>query len=129
MSITTVLESAEDQCRMPVTCGSKPASSGVDGEGPLASFLSPSLFASGAAGTPLGVAVWVAAAGVGDRNPGLFMLPGLTAWARWPSVHHTPAPMVAANNTSAATTARPGREWSSPVFSAWRTGTDLGFLS
>src|ERR1700730_5072686 len=114
MSITTVLDSADDQCRMPVTLGSRPASTGVAGEDSFSSSSAvvpevPSIggTAAVAGGGVDAVAGCVACVATADATePAL----ARAERARWPRVHHTPAPQAAATNTTAATTARPGRE-------------------
>src|SRR5208282_2143352 len=111
MSITTVLESAEDQCRMPVTCGSTPASSAVAGDGSLSSSSSVAAGVSvtaGCAGVMAGTIAAVAGGstcgGVTDAAERALAEFRLLAWAergRWPRVHHTPAPNATAHNTTA----------------------------
>src|SRR5271165_5142438 len=120
MSTTTVLASSDDQCRIPVTWGSKPASSGVVGKASLSSSVTDS--AGGATG-PAGTVTAGAAgfAGNGAIEPAL----GLTRIAWWPRVHHSPAPKPTANSTTAATTARPGRERPRPLRSARAAGCPL----
>src|SRR5271169_4680586 len=99
MSITTVLDSADDQCRMPVTRGNKPASSAVAGESSLSSPVTPSAAgATDSAGT-------VAATGARTGATGRAL--AFTERPRWPRVHHSPAPNPTANITTASTIARP----------------------
>src|SRR5580704_748785 len=116
MSITTVLESADDQCRMSVTRGSTPASSALTGEASPESSVTVSAAGTGALATGSAGAV----AGCGECGVDAVMVPAsaFAECARWPRVHQTPAPNAIANNTTTATTARPGREWSSSAGSA-----------
>src|SRR5580692_8803389 len=119
--MTTVLESADDQCRMPVTCGKTPATSGVAGEESLASLFVTSVLLTSVsvAVSTIGIAVAAGFAIVTGGNAcdivTLDAPLAFTGCALRPSFHHTPAPRAAAINTSAATTATPGRECSSPV--------------
>src|SRR5580692_3647417 len=117
MSITTVLESADDQCRMSVTRGSTPASSAFTGEASPESSVTVSAAGTGAlatssAGEVAGCEVCGGAASVAVRAS------AFAERARWPRGHQTPAPKAMANNTTTATTVRPGREWSSSARSA-----------
>src|SRR5580704_1625229 len=116
MSITTVLESADDQCRMSVTRGSTPASSALTGEASPESSVTVSAAGTGALATGSAGAV----AGCGECGVDAVMVPAsaFAERARWPRVHQTLAPKAIANNTTTATTARPGREWSSSARSA-----------
>src|SRR5580704_6069203 len=119
MSITTVLESAEDQCRMPVTCGITPASSAVAGAASLSSTVaevSVTAFVTVGDEIDAGSAI-LAGAASGVATGAVARALAFTAAVRCPRVHHTPAPSATAHNTTAATTVRPGREWSGISFS------------
>src|SRR5438445_10260660 len=104
MSITTVLDSAEDQCRTPVTCGSTPASSGVVDGVSLSSSATACAGVTdavgGAGATATGTAGGVAAVAFGPEF-------APTVAARWPRTHHTPAPEPTASKTTAITNPRP----------------------
>src|SRR5579864_3402639 len=119
---------------MPVTLGSKPASSEVDGEGSLSSSVSVVLSAVAlfavSDGMVAGAAIAAAggaANGVAERALAASMPVAFAARRRWPRVHHTPAPKTTANNTTTATTTRPGREWLSASSSVWTRGGLLDF--
>lgn len=106
--MTTVLESADDQCRMSVTCGNTPDASGVAGKESLSSSFSIVSVAVSTIGAAVAAGVVIVAGGNGCDVATVDEALALAERALWPSFHHTPAPRAAAINRTAATTARPG---------------------